>query len=302
MGFVVLVGLAISGIPVRMLPTFDAEAVLDAIESRRATVFVGVPAMYRMLLDAGAEERDLRSVRLWASGADAMPADLARRFQRMGASVTLPVLGASLGGAVFVEGWGMVETGGAAIGRLSLPVLGGFGVPLPGYRTRVVDPEGRPVAIGGTGELLVRGPGVLESYHGDPDGTAAALDSHGWLRTGDLVRRGALGTVSFAGRTKDVVKSGGYSVFSAEVERVLEEHPAVAEASVAGVDDRRLGQVPVAAVRARPGLDCDPDDVIAFARERLAAYKVPRRVQVVDELPRGATGKVQKDRVRALFD
>ena len=301
MGFVVLLGLAASGIPVHMLPSFDASAVLDAIESRRATLFVGVPAMYRMLLDAGAEERDLRSVRVWGSGADAMPTDLARRFQRMGASVTLPVVGASLGEALFVEGWGMVETGGAAIGRVSLPGLGGVGHPLPGYHLRVIDDDGRPVGIGGTGELLVRGPGVLESYHGDPTATAAALDGQGWLRTGDLVRRGPFGSVSFAGRTKDVVKCGGYSVFAAEVERVLEEHPAVAEAALVGLDDQRLGQVPAAAVRARPGLACEPDDVIAFARERLAEYKVPRRVLVVPELARGGTGKVQKDAIRALF-
>jgi acyl-CoA synthetase (AMP-forming)/AMP-acid ligase II len=103
--------------------------------------------------------------------------------------------------------------------------------------------------------------------------------------------------VSFAGRTKDVIKSGGFSVFAAEVERVLEDHPGVVEAAVLGIDDARLGQVPVAAVRGR----VEPDDVVAFAREHLAPYKVPRRVVVVDDLPRGSTGKVQKDRIRALF-
>jgi acyl-CoA synthetase (AMP-forming)/AMP-acid ligase II len=301
MGFAVLLGLAAGGIPVRLLPDFDATAVLDDIESRRATLFVGVPAMYRMLLDAGAGDRDLRSVRVWVSGADAMPAGMAGRFQRMGASATLPLVGASLGQAAFVEGWGMVETGGAAIGRICLPGLGGLGRPLPGYRVRVIDEAGRPVGVGATGELLVRGPGLLAGYHGDDAATAAALDGDGWLRTGDLVRRGLLGSVAFVGRSKDVVKSGGYSVFAAEVERVLEEHPAVAEAALVGIDDRRLGQVAVAAVRVRPGFDCDLDDLLAFASERLADYKVPRQVRVVDELPRGGTGKVQKDRVRAHF-
>lgn len=291
MGFVVLAGFATAGVPVYVLPRFDATAVLDAIEQRRATLFVGVPAMYRMLLEAGAEDRDLRSIRVWGSGADAMPADLARRFQRMGASATLPLLGVSVGEALFVEGWGMVETSGAAIGRFALPYLGAPALPLPGYRVRVDKPDET-----GAGELLVRGPGVLSGYHGDPEGTAAALDG-GWLRTGDLVRRGRFGSVVFAGRTKDVVKTGGFSVFAAEVERALEEHPGVVEAAVLGMPDERLGAVPVAAIRGTAA----PDDVVAFARDRLAHYKVPRRVVVVDALPRGGTGKVQKDLLLHVF-
>ncbi|MCU1375719.1 MAG: Acyl-CoA synthetase (AMP-forming)/AMP-acid ligase [Actinomycetia bacterium] len=291
MGFVVLAGLAVAGVPVFLLPTFDAPAALDAIEGRRSTVFVGVPAMYRMLLEAGAADRDLRSIRVWASGADAMPPGLARAFQRMGASATLPLVGASVGEALFVEGWGMVETGGAAIGRVALPYLGAPARPLPGYRVRVDEPD-----ASGAGELLVKGPGVLAGYHDDPAATAAALDD-GWLRTGDLVRRGRFGSLSFAGRTKDVIKCGGFSVFAAEVERALEEHPGVVEAAVVGLPDARLGEVPVAVVRGR----ATADDVLAFARERLSPYKVPRRVLVVDDLPRGGTGKVQKERLRSLF-
>jgi acyl-CoA synthetase (AMP-forming)/AMP-acid ligase II len=291
MGFVVLAGLAVAGIPVHALPRFDAVAVLDAIEGRRSTLFVGVPTMYRMLLEAGAVDRDLRSVRIWGSGADAMPPELARTFQRMGATVTLPLVGASLGEALFVEGWGMVETGGAAIGRVSLPYLDTPARALPGYRVKVDEPDDA-----GVGELLVKGPGVLAGYHDDPEATAAALDD-GWLRTGDLVRRGRFGTLAFAGRTKDVVKCGGFSVFAAEVERALEGCPGVDEAAVLGRPDRRLGEVPVAAVRGT----ATPDDVLAFARDHLAHYKVPRQVVVLDELPRGGTGKVQKDLLRAFF-
>ena len=201
MGFVVLVGLAVAGVPVHMQRRFDAAATLDAIETRRSTLFVGVPAMYRMLFEAGAADRDLRSIRVWGSGADAMPPELARTFQRMGATATLPLVGRSVGEALFVEGWGMVETGGAAIGRFALPYLASPARPLPGYRVRVDEPDET-----GAGELLVKGPGVLSGYHGDPDATAAALDD-GWLRTGDLVRRGRCGALTFAGRTKDVVKS-----------------------------------------------------------------------------------------------
>ena len=283
MGWVVLTGLAAVGVPVYVMPRFDAPAALDAIERRRATVFVGVPAMYRMLLAAGAADRDLKSIRVWGSGADAMPGDLARAFQGFGA--TARVVGVDVGEALFVEGWGMVETGGAAIGRIALPYVGGPSWPVPGYRVKVAE----------DGELLVKSPGVLEGYHGDPAATAAALDD-GWLRTGDLVTRGRLGSVSFAGRKKDVIKSGGFSVFAAEVERVLEEHDGVVEAAVLGVDDARLGQVPVAVVRG----DADTEALMAFVRERLAPYKVPRRIVVsADELPRGGTGKIQKDRLRA---
>ena len=306
MGFVVHLGMAIAGIPVYLQPTFDAAAVLDAIEQRRSTAFVGVPAMYRMLLEAGAEQRDLRSVRVWASGADAMPGDLARRFQRMGAAATLPIVGTSVGQALFLEAWGMVETGGAAIGRVAipgpwLPFIDNFAVPLPGYDLRVVDDDGNDLGRGQVGELLVKGPGVLRGYHGDPDATADALTDDGWLRTGDLARKGPFGSVAFAGRKKDVVKAGGFSVFAAEVERAICEHPDVLEAAVVGIPDRRLGEVPAVAVRLAPGSALDAEAVIDVARQHLAAYKVPRQVIILDELPRGGTGKVQKDRLRDLL-
>jgi acyl-CoA synthetase (AMP-forming)/AMP-acid ligase II len=306
MGFGVLIGLASAGIPVYLLPKFDARATLDAIESRRATLFVGVPAMYRMLLEAGAETRDLRSVRLWGSGADVMPRDLARRFQRMGATVTLPLLGASLGEAVFAEGYGLVESGGGALVRVAtpgpdLPFADAMGVPLPGYRVRIAGDDGGEVGPGAVGELWLRGPGVLDGYHGDEEATARAVTEDGWLRTGDLARRGPFGSVVFAGRAKDVVKVGGYSVFSAEVERTLEEHPDVLEAAVVGVVDHRLGEVPCAAVRVRRGSSVSGGDLVAWARSSMASYKAPRAIVVVEDLPRTGTGKVQKSELRPLF-
>jgi acyl-CoA synthetase (AMP-forming)/AMP-acid ligase II len=304
MGFVALLALAATGVPAYFLPKFDAPAVLDAIERRRASVFVGVPSMYRLLLEAGAEDRDLSSVRVWASGADVMPPDLAKRFKAMGATAT--VAGRSIGQAAFVEGYGMVETGGGAAVRLSppgfeLPFADTLGFPLPGYRFKVVGEDGADLPRGAVGELLIRGPGVLEGYHGDEDATTRALTDDGWLRTGDLARRGPLGTVAFAGRAKDVVKVGGYSVFSVEVERALEEHPDVLEAAVVGLPDERMGEVPGAAVRLRPGAGTDPDALVAWAAERLASYKAPRRIVVVDELTRTGTGKVQKSELRELF-
>lgn len=304
MGFVAAAGLACAGIPVRSLPRFDAELALDQIEARRASVFVGVPAMYRMLLDAGAEERDLSSIRLWISGADAMPAELSERFARMGALADLPGVG-TVGRAVFAEGYGLVETAGGAAVRIALPFLPAslsrLGVPLPGYKTRVVGDDGRPVRRGEVGELHLCGPGVLKGYRGDAKATAGAFTDDGWLRTGDLVRRRAFGLFTFEGRAKDIVVRGGYNVYVVEVEQALERHPAVAEAAVVGLPDERLGEVPVAAVRLSPGRTAAPDEIRAWAKEQLSSYKVPVRVLVVDALPTSGTRKIQRTEVKALF-
>ncbi|MBV8386770.1 MAG: long-chain fatty acid--CoA ligase, partial [Acidimicrobiia bacterium] len=235
-GFSLMLMLACGGIPVYMLPKFRPDNALDAIEERRATMFIGVPAMYRMMVEAGAEERDLRSVRLWASGADVMPEDLIRKFKKMGAIATLPLVGASVGEAAFVDGYGMVELGGGVAVRFSIPMMNvpfasNVVSPLPGYKLRVIDDEtGEDVRLGQVGELVVKGPGVMKGYHGKDDATKETITEDGWLRTGDLARKGPLGLVQFAGRKKHVIKHGGYSVFAVEVERALEENEAVAEA------------------------------------------------------------------------
>ncbi len=305
MGFVTLLGLAVAGVPVAFVPRFSPTRVLDLIEQRRVSAFVGVPAMYRMLLESGAEFRDLTSVRAWMSGADVMPPELARAFKAFGASATLPVLG-PVGEAAFVEGYGMVEVGGGAAAKVSPPLLpvglgDSLGVPLPGWRFRVADDEGRRVSPGQVGELQLRGPGVLRGYWGDPSATADALSADGWLRTGDLVRSGLFGLVAFQGRSKHVIKSGGYSVYPLEIEADLEEHPDVLEAAVVGLRDDHLGEVPVAAVRLRPRARVTPEQIVEWAEQRMAHYKAPRRVVVVDDLPRTGTRKVQRDELLPLF-
>ena len=305
MGFITLIGLATAAMPTYFMTKFNAVAVLDAIERRDATGFVGVPAMYRMMLEAGASDRDLSSIRIWVSGADVMPTELARAFKSFGASASLPWVGA-IGEAAFVEGYGMVEVGGGVAAKFSPPFsrLGvgeTVGFRLPGYRFKVVDDQDRGVPMGGLGELWIKGPGVLKGYWNAPTATAEAMTPDGWLRTGDLVRVGPFGTVVFCGRRKHVIKSGGYSVYPLEIEGVLEEHPEIVEASVVGLDDPKLGQVPVAAVRLSDGSMRTPADVLAWGADHLASYKAPRRVIVVDDLPRTGTEKVQKELLAGLF-
>ena len=204
-----------SGVPAYTLPRFRPVEVLDAIESRRASIFLGVPAMYRMLLEAGAENRDLRCVRVWISGADVMPDDLAARSRRWGHR-RAAVGRQDRSGAVrrgIRHGRARrrrrrASSPAAPDRRRQLPASA------PGWEVKI------DAANGEVGELLVRGPGVMQGYHNAPEATAAVLDDDGWVRTGDLVRSGPLGTIIFEGRAKDVVKHGGYSVYAPEVERV----------------------------------------------------------------------------------
>jgi long-chain acyl-CoA synthetase len=306
-GFSMLVSTGGGGLPIYLLRRFRPDDALDAIESRRPFMFIGVPAMYRMMWEAGAPERDLGSVRVWASGADAMPFELARSFQKLGSLVRLPG-GRRLGRAAFLDGYGMVEVGGGVAVKLlppgpSLPVKGLLGAPMPRYSLKVVDDGGQPVRRGEVGELMVKGPGVMRGYHGQAAATDETVTPDGWVRTGDLARSHRLGLIEFAGRKKDVVKHGGYSVFPPEVEAVIEQHPGVSECAVVGLTDERKGQVPAAVVVRREGggARASEDEIIAWARERLADYKVPNRVVFVPELPRTGTEKVQKQALPELF-
>lgn len=306
MGFISVLGPSLAGVPMYFLNHFDAGRVLDLLEERHSSAFIGVPASYRLLEQAGAEHRDLRSVRAWMTGADVMPSELARRFKSYGASMCLPVVG-PVGEAAFFEGYGMVETGGGVVAKVSPPLLpvglgDSLGFTLPGWKVRVVDRGGRPVPSGVVGELQVKGPGVLLGYHGDAAASAETVTEDGWLRTGDLVRSGPLGLLSFQGRAKNVIKSGGYSVYSVEVEADLEEHPDVVEAGVVGIEDAKLGEVPVAAVRLRDGAKVTPEELLTWSRGRMAHYKAPRRILVVDDLPRTGTRKIRRDQSVPFFD
>jgi acyl-CoA synthetase (AMP-forming)/AMP-acid ligase II len=280
----------LGGITNRMFGRFDAGRVLDAIEGEGIEMFVGVPAMYRSMLDAGAEERDLTSVKVWASAADVMPRELAKKFQSMG-RLAGPIP------SLFMEAYGMVELAGAAMAKVSPPAVpmpkGFAGMPMFPYRVKVVDAKGNELPRGKVGELAVKGPGVLEGYHGDPESTGKVLQG-GWLRTGDLARIGPLGTVFFEGRQKDVIKVGGYSVFPVEVEEEIRKHPKVADVAVLAIDDPVKGSVVGAAVVPSGGAKLSEADLDKWAKKELAAYRRPKRWLVVKEFPRGSTRKVDK--------
>lgn len=306
-GFSMLVFMAGLGIPVCLLRKFNPVHALDVIEQRRATMFIGVPAMYRMMLEAGAERRDLRSVRLWASGADAMPAELARRFQAFGSALRLPLANRTVGVAAFIDGYGTVESAGTAAIRLTLPgpaslPLGSLAIARPGYKLRVLDDNGNFMQRGQVGELALKSRSVMRGYLGNPDATRQVMTDGGWLRTGDLARSNRFGVVALVGRKKDVIKHGGYSVYAKEVERVLEEHPDILEAAVIGLHNERKGEVPVAVLRVRAGSFLSVKELKAWLENRLSDYKIPQVLKFVDELPRNGTDKVRKSELAGLFD
>lgn len=278
------------GTPMLLHGRFDPMRVLDAIERHRVTQISGVPAMYRMLLDAGAGGRDLSSLGLVAWGGDAMPPDLRSRFDAA-------VRRSRRRGPRWASGYGLAETAGQQtrwFGRRTR--AGAIGRPLGGVEIRITDESGAPVARGEVGELWVRSPAVMQGYWNAPDLTREAL-TDGWLRTGDLARRDRLGRLHLASRKKEVIKVGGYSVFPAEVEHALAEHPDVLQVAVAGVSHPVKGEVPAAMVVPRPESGLTPDALLAFARERVAPYKAPRHVVLVESIPMSSAWKPKRHQV-----
>lgn len=293
MGLSTVLGGLCAGVRTIHLPRFEADAVLDRIEADRPNVYVGVPTMYADLERHGAAERDLSSVQLWVSAADVMPPDRARRFQKLGAMST--AFGRRIGTAAFADIYGMVELSGPAAVRLypPSPVSSGQVPPVallfPGFEARVVDEEGATVRMGTPGRLQVRGRGVLSGY----EGHRSALDDEGWFATGDLARLWPGGVLTFVGRTRDRLKVGGFSVFPAEVEEILRGHPDVKDVVVVGVEDERLGERPVALVVPGAG-GFDAPAFVEWAHEHVAGYRRPREALVVDAIPRGNHGKIDR--------
>ncbi|HEY8493578.1 MAG TPA: class I adenylate-forming enzyme family protein [Myxococcota bacterium] len=282
----------VMGTPMLLHARFVAERVLEAIERHRVTQLSGVPAMFRMLLDAGAERVDLGSLDTLAWGGDAMPEEVRARFDAL-------VRRTRRRPPRWVTGYGLAETAGQLTRAIGGPFGPGLaGRPLRGVRVRVLDADGRPVRRGQVGELWVRSPGQMLGYWRDEEATRGVLRD-GWLRTGDLVRRGRSRRLWLASRAKEMIKVGGYSVYPAEIEAVLRAHPDVEQAVVVGVPHAVKGSVPAAAVVARPGAARDEAALLAWARARLAPYKAPRHVVFVEAIPLSSALKPQRARVAA---
>ncbi len=274
----------LAGVTVRLVERFVPEAVAEILAREAVSVVPGVATMFRKLLDVPGFAGG-RRLRLGVSGAAPCPWEIAEAWR-------------ARTGTRIVRGYGSTEM------FRPISFLAGdatehpecVGRPVPGVETRVVDDNDRALPPGETGELLIRTPAVMDGYLDSLEETQAVL-AEGWFRTGDLARITAEGYVAIVGRKRERIKRGGYSVFPAEVEAVLLAHPAVAEAAVVGVPDHTLGEEIAAFVALRPGTAAGADELIAWCRERLAAFKYPRRVTFLDALPRSATGKVLKARL-----
>ncbi len=290
----IVVGL-LTGATLYPVATFDLDATMDLIERERITLLPGAPTIFTSLLDApGRASRDLSSLRLSITGAAVVPVVLIERMRAAAPE--------GLGIDNVYTAFGMTEAVVVTMGRegdSDLTVATTCGRAVPGVEVRIAAVgTSDPLPPGEEGELLVRGDIVMLGYLDDPAATAEAIDGDGWLHTGDIGRVDADGNLQITDRLKDMYISGGFNVYPAEIEQVLARHDAVADVAVIGVPDERMGEVGRAFVVLRPGSSAEPADLVAFARERLANYKVPRLVELAQALPRNASGKVLKNNLR----
>jgi long-chain acyl-CoA synthetase len=263
---------------VAVMPRFEPGSALETMIRTRTSVMFGVPTMCIALCEAARSTDELPPLRVAHIGGSPVPVDVARRFEE------------TFGAAVH-EGYGLTEMSGLAttfpIGRRRK--AGAVGRPSSETELRIASPDGR-----GVGEVQLRGPSVIRGYWHDADATAAAIDPDGWLSTGDLGYLDEDGDLFLVDRKKEMIIRGGYNVYPREVEEVLYQHPAVLEAAVVGVPHESLGEDVAAIVVLRPGAELDPEDLKAWAKERVAVYKYPRQVVFVPELPKSPTGKIVK--------
>lgn len=275
-------------------PVFDAEAVFQRIERDRITVLPGPPTLYlSMLAHPKLAESDLSSLRIAVTGAATIPPVLVERMRR------------ELGFAVVTTAYGLTECGGLATicdpADDAETVATTCGRAIPGTEVRVVDGDNRPLPPGEAGEVCLRGFHVMQGYFENPQATAETIDAEGWLHTGDVGTLDARGYLRITDRLKDMFIVGGFNCYPAEIEAGLLEHPAIAQVAVIGVPDERMGEVGCACVVLRPGQQLDEPDLIAWSRQRMANYKVPRLVRFFEALPVNASNKVVKGELRGAM-
>ena len=281
----------LAGSSLTLIPRFDGGKALSVVERDGVTVFQGVPTMFSaMLHQPDAAERDMSSLRLCVSGGSAMPVEVMRSFEETF-------------GCIVLEGYGLSET--SPVASFNHPHAerkpGSIGTPIRGVEMRLVDDDGGDVAAGEVGEIAIRGENVMKGYWNRPEDTAKAIPD-GWFRSGDLARQDEDGYYFIVDRKKEMIIRGGYNVYPREIEEALYEHPAVAEVACIGISHPDLGEEVAAAVALKPGASADPADLQAFVKERVAAYKYPRHVWLVDALPKGPTGKILRRSVEVPAD
>jgi HIP---CoA ligase len=286
-----IVACLIKGATIVPHAVFDVDQVMRRVADERISVLPGPPTVYQSILDHPRRaEFDLSTLRLGVTGAAAVSVELIRRIR------------SELKLEAIVTGYGLTEaTGIATMCRHDddpATIAQTAGRAIPGVEVRIVDDRGMEVASGKPGEVLVRGFNVMRGFLDDPAATAAAIDRHGWLHTGDIAVMDERGNLKITDRKKDMFIVGGFNAYPAEIEGMLGEHPAIGQVAVIGIPDHRLGEVGCAFVVLRPGRLLEPDDLIAWSRDRMANYKVPRRVEIVDRLPQNASGKVLKGELR----
>jgi acyl-CoA synthetase (AMP-forming)/AMP-acid ligase II len=265
-------------------PVFDVPSVMRRVAEERITMLPGPPTVFQSILShPDFASFDLSSLRLAATGATVVPVSIVRRMRE------------ELGFETVVTGYGLTETTGTvSMCRHDDPpevIAETVGRPLPGVEVRIVDDDGRDTEVG---ELLVRGFNVMKGYFDNPSATAEAIDADGWLKTGDIGRIDAGGNIRITDRKKDMFIVGGFNAYPAEIENAILGYPGVAQVAVVGVPDERLGEVGVAFVVPVAGHTVVPSDLVAWCRERMANFKVPREVRLVEALPLNPSGKVMK--------
>lgn len=289
---VVMQAMMLQGAKLVLHRRFDARAILHDVQAHRATVLDGVPTMYMYMLDEPSiDEIDLSSLSRVYVGGQTMPtATMAQVEKRFGVPI--------------IELWGMTEIAGLGTTHplLGENLHGSIGCALPYCQLRIADPAAPEVVLeeGAVGELQIKGPVTMMGYYGDDAKTAETLLPNGWLRTGDLARIDASGRAYIVDRLKDMILTGGFNIYPAEIERVLAEHPAISMAAVGRQADPVKGEVAKAYIVLRSGSQVEAREIDAFCRERLAAYKCPRLIQFVDELPRTSTGKIMRRELHKL--
>jgi len=279
------------GITMTLLPRFDADKALQMMARDKITLFLGVPTMYFAMLNHPERSTyDTSSLRLCVSGGASIPGEVIKAWEEAT-------------GTKILEGYGLSETSPTAtFNQLDVgQKVGSIGTPIWGVQVKIFDEEGKEVPQGERGEICIKGHNIMKEYWRNPEATAESIKD-GWFHSGDIGYQDDEGFLFIVDRKKEMIIRGGFNVYPREIEEVIYQYPKVAEAAVIGMPDEKFGEEVHAVVAAKPGETIDPAELQAFVKERVAAYKYPRTIQVWPELPKGATGKIMKLEIKKKVD